>query len=690
MERFLNDFHVEQLELQTWQDLLSWSQPPLQMGSGEFSHTAVQDALDSQGVPGGLADALETIGDLTSEELRDELIEVASRQRLVVPPSIIQRGPGDVAAWVFLQANGATANTTAASRTLDRIRLLAEQRAKQRTRQDFAGPQSRKVEEVQRQGLCQRLVQLLKPLLVELSMGESIETRSFAVDDVSYFRVLYGGRKAKPVEHADDGRRRALPHRPAVVDRIVYDSRTGLLSIRCRTERFVNLYRTLFGEYLFGNDAFFDGNGRYSLEPIAAGCALRPEGVPEVGDARLKECAWLTPGGLVVRAVGDDPIGNASRAGLNLGECRLLEVRLGVRIMVPRPKNLSVVVKAPNRMSVSSTGSERIVDRYLERLGLCGTQADAASTLWTVQGLTQPKPTWEAVSGMEFDKLVIEKLLIPARLPTVEGDNGGTGLWMSTHALEDGSIIGIPATSESKIHDLTPTHVEGWTLDLTAFCTRVAQSLNTGTEPVVGRDAAYLGRRAWNGHLADFYFAFRMPTDIDDFEKRIRGWRTDGTPVLVLPTGCALRSSIATVTLADLNGDFGRVLPDAVGALKWNTFVPLRDRVQPTTRLALDLPRGEISLDGVPLAVKPESHPFRLLVMLADGGGRVVSKDNINKLLSPHRNDDEAAKAAVRDAREAIRRALQQVPPSVGRNYDVIVNRAPGYLLGVAFERELA
>ncbi|MFQ5483205.1 MAG: hypothetical protein ACE5ER_10655 [Nitrospinaceae bacterium] len=66
----------------------------------------------------------------------------------------------------------------------------------------------------------------------------------------------------------EDGKASSVVYRPAKHDVLAYDPALGELSINARSKAEREMYRTRFGLHLFGDVAFFPGQGKYTLEPL--------------------------------------------------------------------------------------------------------------------------------------------------------------------------------------------------------------------------------------------------------------------------------------------------------------------------------------------------------------------------------------------------------------------------------------
>jgi len=94
-------------------------------------------------------------------------------------------------------------------------------------------------------------------------------SRVFVFDrfDEVWFLVRHG-EPFKREGILDDGKSSSVFYRPERYDVVVYNPRLGDLRIHAATKGEVELYKTLFGRHLFGEDRYFPSKDKYTLEPL--------------------------------------------------------------------------------------------------------------------------------------------------------------------------------------------------------------------------------------------------------------------------------------------------------------------------------------------------------------------------------------------------------------------------------------
>ena len=86
-------------------------------------------------------------------------------------------------------------------------------------------------------------------------------------DDAGWFVVRHGD-LIKREESLDGKKASSVCFRPAKYDVLVYDPEAGELRIHAGTKGERELYRTRIGKHLFGDEAFFPGTEKFTLEPL--------------------------------------------------------------------------------------------------------------------------------------------------------------------------------------------------------------------------------------------------------------------------------------------------------------------------------------------------------------------------------------------------------------------------------------
>jgi hypothetical protein len=116
-------------------------------------------------------------------------------------------------------------------------------------------------------------------------------------DDAVWFLVRHG-QPFKREESLNGSQTASVCYRPLKYDVLVYQPEIGELRINARSRGEKRLYRSLFGKHLFGDDDFFPGDSKYTLEPLLTRgeASLACVDVPGMEWVRLREAHFFLGG----------------------------------------------------------------------------------------------------------------------------------------------------------------------------------------------------------------------------------------------------------------------------------------------------------------------------------------------------------------------------------------------------------
>ncbi len=112
-----------------------------------------------------------------------------------------------------------------------------------------------------------------------------------------WFLVSHGERYKRQATW-EEGRMGTIGFRPERYDLIIYDALTEELCVNAQTPTQREHYRKLFGFYLFGQENYFPGRSKYTLEPLLrdGATALFTGDIPEIESVRLSELSYVIDG----------------------------------------------------------------------------------------------------------------------------------------------------------------------------------------------------------------------------------------------------------------------------------------------------------------------------------------------------------------------------------------------------------
>jgi hypothetical protein len=194
--------------------------------------------------------------------------------------------------------------------------------------------------------------------------------------------LIRHGQPFRREESYDDGQIGILCYRPVRYDVVIYDQDVGELRINATSRGQRDLYRRVFGEFLFGSDEYFPGISKYTLEP------LRTEGrssmacgdVEGIDRVQLSEVHILLGGiheEIRIEKASDlfQAMEDRDRELPHYG--RLVKAVLKVKF-AGSPRVRSVTIRPPNVAIYTRDGDASIVEPWLQRRGFI-TVSDRAS-----------------------------------------------------------------------------------------------------------------------------------------------------------------------------------------------------------------------------------------------------------------------------------------------------------------------
>lgn len=161
--------------------------------------------------------------------------------------------------------------------------------------------------------------------------------------------------------------------RPVQYDVLVYDRLVGELRINAHTQGERLLYRRLFGKHLFGSEAFFPGEEKYTLAPLIqeGADALDPSGIPGIDGVALSavQIFWGGTKHGVESYRADDVFSFVAERGTDLPlDRRWTMATFKIKLAgTSRPRG--VTVRPTNIASYARDETSDLVERWLERSG---------------------------------------------------------------------------------------------------------------------------------------------------------------------------------------------------------------------------------------------------------------------------------------------------------------------------------
>ena len=660
---------------ETWKELLALTGDEARLLNSEFEFTHFWESLSASPPDGRLTEALEIVHALGSDEGRD-LIRQATRDQNVafdVPDEVPAR---ELAAHLWMRSQ--TDMSLAGVLVLARVGV--SEAADTRKYQEYLGQRSLS-------GTLDK--SRLREAVLEWSRAnkkhEAVEIFAFERGNVMFCEVLRGDPMKRVIE-LKGGRPGILEFWPAVSDHIRFEPGSGRIAIATRSGRLLDVYKGLLGSMLAGQADFFSDQNVCTLRPLQEqGAQLFEQYRPhEIHRVDVVELHWRRGDRDRVTVRGRDCFKILRDLNVSLVEGELTEAKLRIAFAGPS-SDAYVVLKVPNRIDIKGIGiHEEVLRRLLSNAGIRGTAKVAMlpPDTWSLFPYRLTELQWRAKIGQVFDRLVQSKALRAVSLESVtHPDHPGHPGALAVKVLPDGTRIGVSDEPIVPLRTLSATDYLAYEPDWGSHLGDIAVAMGlTGKISEVDGGLWHVGARTFAPSASVCVFvATRSPSA--HFKLIVDQHSGGASSFLLIPNDCNFSSPVPTLKVTLPGGPFDGLLKGAVERFKWHQLVS--PPIWNNEDLVIETTRGTAWYRGQELThLKPETQPYKFAVCVAREQGRPVGKRRLNDLLSPGRQDDEAAKTAKSDFKKAVLASFDAAgKPCPAEAKDMFVSRNPGYAL---------
>jgi len=229
---------------------------PVPNGSGEIDHEVLANIFmtPDTDMPKELLDALFFIDEMSTKEAMDELLESAKDNRIDLELGA-DPSPADVAVRLWLKDQSLFEEIHAEKQlTLPRSFLYFQTETNPLPKFD---PPTRKT--------LDKMAQEMDDWFEEKKRGRACKVFAYPRDGECWFLVRHG----QPIRReGNHGTTESIVYRPQQHDVLIYDTALGEIRIHAGSKGERELYRKCFGKYLFNDENFFPGEGKYTLDPL--------------------------------------------------------------------------------------------------------------------------------------------------------------------------------------------------------------------------------------------------------------------------------------------------------------------------------------------------------------------------------------------------------------------------------------
>jgi hypothetical protein len=382
----------------------------------------------------------------------------------------------------------------------------------------------------------------------------------------------------------------------------------------------------------------------------------------------MTDCIWERGDRERLSFHGADCFDSIERLNIPLNEGHLLQAKFKIEIIQKSTRPVTVTVRVPSRIEVNPR-HEVLVNDVLARIGIRGAHANASEhDLWSLYPWRQHIDTWRDCFGNDTDTLVRKGLLVKTQLQSVEPPAArAAGRVLHAEQLSPVDFFGVSQTPEIASRSLSVTDLDALELDVKAL-QRHLRALFAITGAAVPRTAEEwfldLGTLDAYDHTFRLVYALREPpTGASDDIRRVCA---AATPILLLPNGLRKSTGVIEVLIAKPLPDPEHVLRDIVVAANLEDKVPARFLAPPKARLIVDMRSQKIWFDKVEIEdLKPGTHAFRFVQIMASSDKGVVDKYTLAEQLSAKRDDgDQSARSAKMRATKILKAAVEAMGQS--------------------------
>ena len=337
--------------------------------SNGLDHERLVEVLMSpdSDTPKNLVDALYFVNEMSTDESMDLLLEEAETNGLSLDGKPDPTA-ADVAVQVFLQ-DRRLLERKHAEQYLTRPRSFEYFQTETRPVPTFRQPSRETLAALERD---------LDAWFERKKRGRGSRVFVYPKDDSIWFLVRHGD-PFRREGSLDGARTSSVFYRPEKHDVLVYEPAPGELRMNACNKGEKETYRREFGRHLFGDEDFFPGTGKYTLEPLrtAGPVSIVCTDIDGMDWVRLKEVQFLWGGAereIEIRKAND--IFALEAAGRSMPS-RARIIRASFHVKFTDAKNPRTVTIRPSNIAQYTRDSDAdVVEDWLTRRGFVAQDED--------------------------------------------------------------------------------------------------------------------------------------------------------------------------------------------------------------------------------------------------------------------------------------------------------------------------
>lgn len=671
---------IEEVPIVVWRRAFEVVGYPPGLTARTLSHDAVVDHVLSGQVSTELIELLQVLHDLGTDGGVDAMKAVAEAHQHDLG-AITAMAPREAAVQLWLEQRV----DPTLREIFMRVQMQAETRREPRAFRDYVGKTARAI--VDWKATERRLRALVQEFCTQQEFGDHVDVRGYVSGGDARIQVVHAHRLQKQLVVRDgEAGRGTIAIRPVHCDIVRYDAASGWLRISPRSASAAALehYRSAIGQAFFGDSAFFSP-AEYTLRPLQdRGREALRGALGAVTDARLVEVLWQRGDEQTHWLKAPDCFREIEELELPLREGSFVEAKIALTMLGKRTKRRTVTVKVPNKIDFPRDEHEAVIEAFLKRSGIHAA-ADVAPhrDLWSLAPWHHEPRVWREAYPRDVDPLVRKQILVPRAMASIAHPDHRSAERVLD--IDQSGEFGVSTDDGVPPRRVTGSDIEGLALDVLRMgaAWQASLGLADGDLRDLGGGALLLGRRRLDAIEASIVALTRRPTgDGATLARRVREAVRGDSVALLVPAGSSSGTNLAEIAFASLVLDERSVWREFVRVNSLAEKVTALWSAPPDVRLVIDGPRQLVWIDGLKIDLVADSHPYKLLVLLAEAKGRVVSHDAIGAVLSPSGAADTVSKRAKHDVNRAIKESFAAARRPVDVD-QIVCAGSGGYRLAV-------
>ncbi len=328
-------------------------------------------------MPRDLAEALFLIHEMSTKEAMDKLRDAADEAGVDLELNG-DAEPADVAVRAWLKKR-TLIEEVHAEHELSRPKAFVSYLTDRRKRPPFTPP-----DEATREAM----EQAMDAWFEKKNRGSGCRVLVYPREGECWFMVRHGEPCRREGAHGQQGQASSVFYRPQQHDVLIYNIAAGEMRIHAGSKGERELYKRTFGLYVFGDENFFPGEGKYTLAPLAKDgpAALECADVDGIEWVKLRELEFLWSGSGRGNAEREIRKANDLFAAFASREFQLKESHDLKRAVfqikfrdAKRPR--SVTIAPSNRAKYERDDDSTFLEHWFQKRGFILSNHDEADTI---------------------------------------------------------------------------------------------------------------------------------------------------------------------------------------------------------------------------------------------------------------------------------------------------------------------